>query len=59
MTDDDMLKALAARHPAARRAIAEYSEEGRPALERFMRDDPVSAVAFMADLFEMMRPADP
>ena len=55
MTDEEMLNALAAKHPAARRAIAEYSEEGRPAIDRFMRDNPVAAVAFMADLFEMMK----
>ncbi len=55
MTEEDMLRTLAAKHPAARRAIAEYSDEGRPAIDRFMRDDPSAAVAFMVDLFEMMQ----
>lgn len=55
MPDEDMLRTLAAKHPAARRVVAEYSEEGRPAIGRFMRDDPVAAVAFMADMFEAMR----
>ena len=55
MPDKEMLRTLAAKHPTARRVIAEYSEEGRPAVDRFMNADPVAAVAFMADLFEMMR----
>lgn len=55
MPDEEMLRTLAAKHPAARRVVAEYSDEGRPAIDRFMRDDPVAAVAFMADMFEVMR----
>ncbi len=55
MPPKDMLRTLAAKHPAARRVVAEYSEEGRPAIDRFMLADPVAAVAFMADIFEVMR----
>lgn len=60
MTDDDMLNALAAKHPALRRCIAEYVDDGEAAIARFMRDHPVEAIAFMADLFEANRnrPAD-
>ena len=55
MPDKEMLRTLAAKHPTARRVIAEYSDEGRPALDRFMLHEPVAAVAFMADLFELMQ----
>jgi len=55
MTDQEALNALAAKHPRARRSIAEYSEEGRPALDRFLQEDPSAAAAFMADLFELMK----
>lgn len=48
MDHDRALAALAADDPRLRRLIAEYSEEGAAAIERFMTEEPAAAVRFMA-----------
>lgn len=60
MTDSELLNALAADNPRLRLLVAEYGEEGRSAIERFMRDEPVAAFALVAAMVGAMqsRPAD-
>lgn len=60
MTEEQLLIALAADSPRLRRLIAEYGEEGRTAIDRLLRDEPVEAVKLLAALIEAMRnrPAD-
>lgn len=60
MTDNDLIIAVAADSPRLRCLIAEYGEEGRTAIDRLLRDEPVEAVKLLAALIEAMRkgPAD-
>lgn len=60
MTDSDFLNALAADNPRLRLLVAEYGEEGRKAIDRFMRDEPAEAAALVAVMVEAMQggPAD-
>ncbi len=61
MTEEQLLIALAADNPRLRKLVAEYGEEGRAAIERLLRDEPVEAVKVLAAMVEAMhnRPADP
>lgn len=60
MTEEQLLIALAADNPRLRKLVAEYGEEGRAAIDRFMRDEPDAAAKLMAAMVEAMRgePAD-
>ena len=60
MDDNELLNTLAADNPRLRRLVAEYGEEGREAIDRFMREDPVEATALISAMVEAMRggPAD-
>lgn len=55
MTDSDFLNSLAADNPRLRQLVAEYGEEGRAAIERFMRDEPVAAFALVAAMVGAMQ----
>lgn len=60
MTEEQLLIALAADNPRIRKLVAEYGEEGRAAIDRFMRDEPDAAAKLMADTIHALRsgPAD-
>lgn len=60
MTEEQLLIALAADNPRLRKLVAEYGEEGRAAIDRLLRDEPVEAVTLLAAIVEAMRegPAD-
>ncbi|EQB30133.1 hypothetical protein [Sphingobium ummariense] len=60
MTEEQLLIALAADNPRLRKLVAEYGEEGRAAIDRLLRDEPVEAVTLLAAMVEAMRsgPAD-
>ncbi len=60
MPYDDLLNAMAAGSPRLRRLVAEYGEEGRKAIDRFLRDEPAEAAALVAVMVEAMQggPAD-
>lgn len=60
MTEEQLLIALAADNPRLRKLVAEYGEEGRTAIDRFMRKEPDEAAKLMAAIIEAMRngPAD-
>lgn len=60
MIEEQLLIALAGDNPRLRKLVAEYGEEGRAAIDRFMRDEPEAAVKLMADTIEVLRngPAD-
>lgn len=60
MTEEQLLIALAAGNPRVRKLVAQYGEEGRAAIDRFMRDEPDAAAKLMADTIEALRkgPAD-
>ena len=60
MTEEQLLIALAADNPRLRKLVAEYGEEGRAAIDRLLRDEPVEAVPLLAAIVEAMRegPAD-
>ena len=55
MNDNEMLAALAAKYPGLKRTIAEYTGDGKAAIDAYLREQPTEAVAFIAELVEMVR----
>lgn len=55
MDENEMLAALAEKHPKVRRYIAEYTSDGRAAIEAFMEAEPAAFVAFKLDMDRLLR----